>query len=118
MLYLLINGEKIIRDDNYEMSIDDKLSESSGETEAGTKQYDYVRKNVHHIALSYTVTDLWLKKFALFRNMDTLNVTFFNELTGRMDTNVAMKMMDFSFDKIGETANRNIWHVSFILEEI
>lgn len=118
MLNLFIDKEKIIEEDSYEMSIDDKLSDSSGDTEAGTKQYDYVRKNIHEITLSYTVTNTWLIKFANLRKKDTMNVSFFNELTGQWDKDVVMKMTDFEYAKVVSLKKANIWTVSFKLEEI
>lgn len=117
MLYLMIDNEKIIEEDSYEVDINDVLSNSSGDTEAGTKQYDYVRKNVHEFNLSYTVTDKWLVKFANMRSKDTLNVSFFNELTGTYEE-ILMKMKDFKSSKVLSTKKRNVWTVSFKLEEI
>lgn len=118
MLYIMINGEKIIRDESYSMTIIDKLADSSGDTEAGTKQYDYVRRNVHTISLNYRVTDKWLKKFSYFRNEDTLKVSFYDEIKMKMCEDVPMKMTQFSYEKEYSKMNYNIWSVSFNLEEI
>ncbi|MCR0567436.1 hypothetical protein MKC54_05275 [[Clostridium] innocuum] len=117
MIGLVIDGIKIIRPESYDVAIEDKLTDSSGETEAGTKQYDYVRKNVHKIALSYNVTDTWLQRFSKFRKKDTVLVSFFDELNGEMCTDIVMKLTEFDYSILG-MKNRNVWSVSFSLEEI
>lgn len=117
MIGLVIDGMKIISPESYDVAIEDKLTDSSGETEAGTKQYDYVRKNVHKIALSYNVTDTWLQRFSKFRKKDTVLVSFFDELNGEMCNDLVMKLTEFDYSILGMN-NRNVWNVSFSLEEI
>lgn len=117
MIKLYINKIKIINEDSYAMSIEDKFSDSSGETEAGTQQYDCVRKNVHMLSLSYTVTDQWLARLSAFRSKDTLSVSFYDELT-RKQKDLIMKMKNFRYDHDSKSRKRNAWSVSFDLEEI
>lgn len=60
--YLNFDGEDIPLPDSYEVSMDDVEADSSGETEAGTRQRDVARLGMHTISVSFSVTPKWLRK--------------------------------------------------------
>ena len=64
--YLVFDGETLPHPESYDVSMDDVEADSSGETEAGTKQRDVVRSGVHTIAVAFSVTAVWLKKLTAY----------------------------------------------------
>lgn len=74
--YLRIDGEKLPLPDTYDISLSSVEAETSGETEAGTRQRDVVRQGVVTINLSFCVTASWLAK--LFSKEDKFSVDYFD----------------------------------------
>ena len=62
MQYLNFNGTDLPLPDSYDIDLSDVEADSSGETEAGTTQRDVVRSGVVKIAVSFSVSPVWLKK--------------------------------------------------------
>lgn len=118
MLNLFIDGKKIIEEDSYSVTVSDILTDTAVQTEAGTKQYDYARRNVHTISLSYTVTDQWLHVFSKLRNQNSCSVSFYDETSGDLVSDLPMKVANYSYDKMASLKRRNVFSVSFDLEEI
>lgn len=117
MVLLKIDSIDIIRPDSYKVDTTDKFA-STDETEAGTKQYDYVRRNVHTIEVSFTVTKKWLMRFSNFRAKDSVTVNFFDDRTGLLSVDTMMKVTDYNVTLVDENYNRPVWSISFNLEEI
>ena len=65
--YLTFDGENLPLPDSYEVNLEDKEADSGGETEAGTIQRDVVRAGVVEISVSFSVTQVWLKKLTEYK---------------------------------------------------
>ena len=114
--YLAFNGETLPHPDSYDVSMDDVEAESSGETEAGTKQRDVVRSGIHTIAVSYSVTAAWLKKLTAYKQMPKLNVRFFDPSVADL-TQAEMYIEGFQVGLKKDTSYGGLWTVSFDLKE-
>ena len=64
MKVLEFDGETLPFPDSYDVDFSDVEADSSGETEAGTRQRDLVRQGVPTISGSFSVTRGWLEKRA------------------------------------------------------
>ena len=53
-------------------------ADTSGETEAGTRQRDVVRQGVVEIAMSFSVSPQWLRKLSAYSKQDKLSVQYFD----------------------------------------
>ena len=115
--YLAFNGETLPHPDSYDVSMDDVEADSSGETEAGTKQRDVVRSGIHTIAVSYSVTAVWLKKLTAYKQMPKLNVRFFDPAVADL-TQAEMYIEGFKVALKKDTSYGGLWTVSFDLKEL
>lgn len=113
MEFLYFNGTRLPRPDSYELNVSDILSDGSGETEAGTQQRDFKRRDVVTISLQFTVTKKWLSRFKGYRSMNQITVKY-----NRAGTLVTEEMyMDGYKEKLEhETAAGGVWSVSFSLK--
>ena len=114
--YLAINGETLPHPDSYDISMEDVEADSSGETEAGTKQRDVVRSGVHTIAVSFSVTAVWLKKLTAYKQKPKLQVDFFDPETVELKE-AEMYIEGFKVSLEKDTSYGGLWKVSFSLKE-
>ena len=116
--YLYFNGQKLPDPDSYQVNIDDITQEN--ETEAGTTQVIMVRREQYEIDVSFTVKSKWLKELSQYRNMDEINVRFYDPGKDGSETRI-MRIRGYkpSLMKESENINRTngIWEVGFTLEE-
>lgn len=116
--FLWINGTKVPEPDGYEVSIKDVKKEN--QTEAGTTQVIKIRKEVYTLTVSFTVKSGWLQKLSAFRNMDELNIKFY-DMAAKETRERVMQINDFKanlkkeFNTVKRTAG--VWEVSFTLDE-
>lgn len=115
-IYLAFNGETLPHPDSYNISMEDVEANSSGETEAGTKQRDVVRSGVHTIAVSFSVTAVWLKKLTAYKQMPKLSVRFFDPAIAEL-TETEMYIEGFKVALKKDTSYGSLWTVSFDLKE-
>lgn len=114
--YLAFDGETLPHPDSYNVSMDDVEADSSGETEAGTKQRDVVRSGVHTIDVAFSVTAVWLKKLTAYKQKPKLQVDFFDPET--VDLKQAEMFIEgFKVSLAKDTSYKGLWTVSFSLKE-
>lgn len=113
MKLLFFDGALIPSPDSYDISTEDLLSDGSGETEAGTQQRDFKRRDVITISLSFTVTVKWLKKFKEYRIKDHILVKY--DRSGILEERF-MYMDGYKQKLEHETQSGGIWTVSFDLK--
>lgn len=114
--YLTINGEALpIERDNYKVSYRDILSDDGGETEAGTTIRTVIREGVPSIAVSFNVTETWLRKIRAFKKFSSLNVVFYDcgELVPWQ-----MYMDNFEAPIQYDDGHQAVFRVNFTLEDI
>lgn len=116
-MQLFIENTKIFDPDSYSLSVNDILTDNSSETEAGTKQFDFVRKNIHVIELEFTATSKWSKRFSEWRNMDKVNVQYTNEL-GELSAPAEMRIVSYNSTLNLQSRSVILFNISFTLEEI
>lgn len=114
--YLAFDGETLPNPDSYDVSMEDVEAESSGETEAGTKQRDVVRSGVHTISVSFSVTAVWLKKLTAYKQKPKLNVRFFDPAVAELSA-AEMYIEGFKVALKKDTSYGGLWTVSFDLKE-
>ena len=114
--YLKINGDLLPFPDSYEVSLSSVESDSSGETEAGTKQRDVVRQGVVDISVSFTVTALWLKKMTFWSKQNKLTVEYFDTDTLSLK-DTEMYIDGFKAKLEQDTSYKGLWTVDFTLKE-
>lgn len=114
--YLYFNNEPLPMPDSYDVSMEDVEAESSGETEAGTKQRDLVRMGVYQIAVAFSVTATWLKKLTAYKQMSKIQVRFFNPETLEMKQ-TEMYIEGYSVKLHKDTSYKGLWTVFFTLRE-
>lgn len=112
MEYLYFDGVKIPKPDEYEVGVSDILADGSGETEAGTQQRDFKRRNIPDIHVSFTVTKKWILKLRGYRDKDHIMVRFYH---GDME-NAEMYINGYKESLEHETSSGGVWKVSFTLE--
>jgi len=114
--YLTFEGEKLPLPDSYDISMDDVEADSSGETEAGTRQRDVIRAGVHTIEVAFSVSPTWLKKLTVYKQMPRIHVAFFD--TETLDIHQAEMYVDGFKTKLRkDTSYKGLWTVSFTLKE-
>ena len=64
--YLNFDGEDLPLPVSYDVGLSDVEADSSGETEAGTRQRDLVRSGVVEISCSFNVSHTFIKAFHVF----------------------------------------------------
>ena len=114
--YLKINGELLPFPDSYEVSLSSVESDSSGETEAGTKQHDVVRQGVVDISVSFTVTASWLKRLTFWSKQNKLTVQYFDTDSLSLKE-TEMYITDFKAKLEKDTSYKGLWTVDFNLKE-
>ena len=114
--YLALDGEVLPHPDSYDVTMEDVEADSSGETEAGTKQRDVVRSGIHTIAVSFSVTAVWLKKLTAYKQKPKLSVRFFDPATADL-TEAEMYIEGFKVALKKDTSYGGLWTVSFDLKE-
>ena len=115
--YLFLNGEALPHPDSYDISMEDVEAESSGETEAGTRQRDVVRSGVHTIAVTFSVTVAWLKKLTAYKQQPKLTVRFFDPEVAEV-SEAEMYIEGFKVALKKDTSYGGLWSVSFDLKEL
>jgi hypothetical protein len=114
--YLRINNTDIPLPVSYDLSLSDVEADSSGDTEAGTKQRDLVRSGMAEISVVLQVSPEWLKKLSAMRKLPKLSVEFFN--TETMIPEAREMFMDgFKSSLVHDTGKKGLWKVSFDLKE-
>ena len=114
--YLAFDGETLPHPDSYDVSMDDVEADSSGETEAGTRQRDVVRSGVHTIDAALSVTAVWLKKLTAYKQKPKLQVDFFDPETVELKK-AEMYIEGFKVSLEKDTSYGGLWKVSFSLKE-
>ena len=79
--YLNFDGTDIPLPESCDVEVSDVVSDSGGETEAGTTQRDVIRSSVVNIPVSFNVSPAWLKKLSEYRKEAKIKVKFFNPYT-------------------------------------
>lgn len=114
--YLRINGNDLPLPTSYSFDLKDVEADSSGETEAGTRQRDIVRSGVVNIQVSFQVSAAWLRKLSEFRKIPILTVRYFDsEILDYKETKMYMDGFKSSLEK--DTSYKSLWKVSFDLIE-
>ena len=114
--YLNFDGVDLPMPDSYEVDMTDKEADSGGETEAGTMQRDVVRSGVVNIAVTFQVTQKWLKLLTGFKKKEKISVDYFDTETAEM-RNAEMYMDGFKSKLEKDTSYKGLWTVNFILKE-
>ena len=114
--YLTFDGENLPLPDSYEVNLEDKEADSGGETEAGTIQRDVVRAGVVKISVSFSVTQVWLKKLTEYKNQESITVRYFDpETATQKETQMYVEGFKVKLEK--DTSYKGLWTVSFALKE-
>lgn len=114
--YLNINGENLPLPVDYNVELTDVEADSSGETEAGTKQRDIVRNGIVNISVTFHVSPFWLKKLTGYKKQARLEVLYFD--TETLDTRRTQMYIDgFKSGLEKDTSYKGLWNVSFTLKE-
>lgn len=115
--YVKLNGESLPLPTSYQVTLSAVEADSSGETEAGTKQRDIVRQGVVSISLAFSVTATWLKKMTKYAKEDKLNVEYFDTENLEMK-NAEMYIENFKVKLEKDTSYKGLWTVTFTLKEL
>ncbi len=114
--YLNFDGENLPQPDSYEVEMEDKEADSGGETEAGTIQRDVVRAGVVEISVSFSVTQIWLKKLTEYKHQESITVRYFDpETVTQKQTQMYVDGFKAKLEK--DTSYKGLWTVSFSLKE-
>ena len=117
MQYLNFNGTDLPLPDSYDIDLSDVEADSSGETEAGTTQRDVVRIGVVKIAVSCSVSPVWLKKLTVYSKLPKITVLYFDtEDLAQKETE--MHISGFKAKLKKDTSYKGLWTVSFTLNEL
>lgn len=115
-IYLKFDGVALPTPTTYDLSLHDVESESSGETEAGTKQRDIARTGVVTISVAFSVTSDWLKKLSNYSEETKISVSFLRPHTGKMRV-TEMYITEYAVKLAHDTSFGSLWNVSFVLNE-
>ena len=114
--YLNFNGENLPLPVSYDMEYNDVEADTSGDTEAGTRQRDVLRSGVVSIAVSFQVSPVWLKKLSMYQKQSRIKVLYFD--TTELDVKeTQMYIEGFKSSLVKDTSYKGLWKVSFTLEE-
>lgn len=114
--YLKFNGTNLPLPDSYDIELSDVEADSSGETEAGTKQRDVIRTGVVSISVSFSVSPAWLKRLSAYSKLPKITVQYFDtEGLELKETEMYMTGFKAKFEK--DTSYKGLWTVSFDLNE-
>lgn len=115
MKVLYFNNELLPFPDSYDVDFADVEAESSGETEAGTKQRDLVRQSVPTISVSFSLSPKWLEKMSAYRSMAKIKVKYFSPET--LDyREQEMYIEGYKAKLEHDNSKKGLWSVSFTLE--
>jgi hypothetical protein len=114
--YLNFDGMDLPLPDSYEVEMSDKEADSGGETEAGTIQRDVVRVGIVTIAVSFSVTQKWLRILTGFKQQEKIKVRFFDPETASQ-RQTEMYVDGFKSKLVKDTSYKGLWTVSFTLKE-
>ena len=114
--YLKFDGVNLPLPVSYEVELHDVEADSGGETEAGTMQRDVVRSGVVNIAVTFQVTQKWLKLLTGFKQQEKISVDYFDtETADMMRTEMYIEGFKSKLEK--DTSYKGLWTVSFTLKE-
>lgn len=114
--YLNFNGENLPLPMTYDMEFTDVEADTSGDTEAGTRQRDVLRSGVVSISVSFQVSPTWLKKLSVYQKEAKIKVSYFD--TTELDIKETdMFMEGFKSSLVKDTSYKGLWKVSFTLQE-
>jgi hypothetical protein len=114
--YLKFGYENLPLPDSYDVSLSAVEADTSGETEAGTKQRDVIRQGVTEISVSFSVSPAWLKKLTAYSKEDKLTVIYFDtETLEQKQTEMYIDGFKAKLEK--DTSYKGLWTVSFTLKE-
>ena len=116
MTYLKFDGTDLPLPTSYEVTMTDVEADSGGETEAGTIQRDVVRLGVVSIAVTFQVTQKWLRLLTGFKQREKILVDYFDTETAEMKR-TEMYVEGFRSRLEKDTGYRGLWTVSFTLKE-
>jgi hypothetical protein len=83
--------------------------------EAGTVQRDVVRTDIVTIAVSFSVTQKWLRVMTGFKQQEKIRVKFFDPETA------SQRLTEMYVDGcklVKDTSYKGLWTVSFTLKEV
>lgn len=114
--YLKFNGENLPLPVSYDVEYTDVEADTSGDTEAGTRQRDVLRSGVVTIPVSFQVSPAWLKKLSAYSKLAKITVSYFD--TAELDVKeTQMYMEGFKCSLVKDTSYKGLWKVSFTLQE-
>lgn len=114
--YLNFNGEDLPLPVSYDVEYNDVEADTSGDTEAGTRQRDVLRSGVVSISVSFQVSSAWLKKLSAYQKQSRITVLYFD--TTDLDVKeTQMYIEGFKSSLVKDTSYKGLWKVSFTLEE-
>lgn len=116
MTYLKFGGTDLPLPTSYEVTMTDVEADSGGETEAGTIQRDVVRLGVVTIAVTFQITQKWLKLLTGFKQKEKISVDYFDTETAEMKK-TEMYVEGFKSRLEKDTSYKGLWTVSFTLKE-
>ena len=117
-VYIKLDGEQLpVNPENYTITYNDCISDSSGTTEAGTTQRDVVREGIPSIGVKMDVSVNWLKKMRAFKAKASLDCSFLDPSTGSLSTR-KMYIDQFRVLLIHDTDDGGLWSLYFNLEDI
>ncbi len=114
--YLRFEGPLLPEPTSYDVTLTDKESDSSGETEAGTIQRDIVRVGVVTIAVSFSVSAKWLKELTAYSKQPSIMVEYF-DMEELAPKSTQMYITGYKVKLSHDTSNLGLWTVSFQLNE-
>ena len=114
--YLNFDGRDLPLPDSYEVELKDVEADSSGETEAGTRQRDVVRIGVVSISVSFSVSAAWLKLLTGYKNQEKIMVKYFDTETLE-EKDAEMYVDGFKAKLQKDTSKKGLWSVGFSLQE-
>ena len=117
MTYLKFDGTDLPLPTSYEVTMTDVEADSGGETEAGTIQRDVVRLGVVSIAVTFQVTQKWLRLLTGFKQREKIFVDYFDTETAEMKR-TEMYVEGFRSRLEKDTSYKGLWTMSFTLNEI
>lgn len=114
--YLKFGYENLPLPDSYDINFSAVEADTSGETEAGTKQRDVIRQGVVEISVSFSVSPTWLKKLTAYSKQDKITVQYFDTEDLELKT-TEMYIEGYSAKLEKDTSFKGLWTVSFTLKE-
>ena len=115
--YLKFDGVDLPLPVSYEVSMSDVEADSGGESEAGTTQRDVIRLGVVNIAVTFQVTQKWLKLLTGFKQQEKISVDYFDtEAADMKKTEMYIEGFKSKLEK--DTSYKGLWTVSFTLKEL